>query len=144
MMPLRLRPMTDGDVGRGVVLLAQLGYQLTAAELACRIGEVTAAPDHRLVVAEAEGKVVGLMHVFVRPAVENPKEAVVQAIVVDASCRRRGVGRRLMAEAERWGSERACRSVALSSNVGRAPAHAFYAGLGYGASATAYVFRKSL
>ncbi|HYZ42393.1 MAG TPA: GNAT family N-acetyltransferase, partial [Stellaceae bacterium] len=99
---------------------------------------------HRLVVAEAEGEVVGLMHIFVRPAVENPKEAVVQAIVIDPSRRRCGVGRKLMTEAERWGDERGCRSVALSSNVARAPAHAFYAALGYSASATAYVFRKPL
>jgi len=143
-MTLRLRPMTEDDIGRGVILLAQLGYHLTAAELTRRVGEVTAAPDHRLVVAEADGAVIGLLHVFVRPAVENPKEAVVQSIVVDASCRRRGVGRTLMSEAERWGSERGCCAVALSSNVARSPAHAFYAALGYRVSANAYILRKAL
>ena len=43
-MTLRLRPMTEDDIGRGVILLAQLGYHLTAAELTRRVGEVTAAP----------------------------------------------------------------------------------------------------
>jgi hypothetical protein len=32
----------------------------------------------------------------------------------------------------------------LSSNVARAPAHAFYAALGYRVAATAYVLRKRL
>ena len=144
MSPPRLRPMTPQDVGRGVVLLAQLGYDMTAAELAHRVGEVLANPDHALLVAESGGEVVGLMHVFDRPAVENPREAIVEAIVVDAACRRSGVGKALMDEAERWGMARGCRGVALSSNVTRKPAHAFYAALGYRVAATSLVIRKSL
>ena len=92
----------------------------------------------------AEGRVVGLLHVFVRPAIENPREAVVQAIVVDLARRRSGIGMALMAEAERWGREHECRSVMLSSNVARAPAHAFYAARGYHIAATSYVLRKEL
>jgi GNAT superfamily N-acetyltransferase len=141
---VRLRPMSEGDIARGVVLLAQLGYEMTAAELARRVTEVAAAPDHALIVAESEREVAGLMHVFVRPAIENPREAVVQSIVVDADCRRAGIGRCLMEYAEGWGRDRGCRSLTLSSNAARAPAHAFYAALGYGVSATAYVFRKQL
>jgi ribosomal protein S18 acetylase RimI-like enzyme len=144
MSPLHLRPMTPADIPRGIALLLQLGYDMPEAELARRYAEVTGAPDHRLIVAETAGEVVGLMHVFARPAVENPREAVVQAIVVDRDCRRGGIGRALMAEAERWGAERGCRSVTLSSNVTRAPAHAFYAALGYRVAATALVFRKPL
>ena len=36
------------------------------------------------------------------------------------------------------------RSVTLSSNVTRAPAHAFYAALGYRIAATSYILRKDL
>ncbi len=144
-MAVQLRPMVARDVARGVALLAQLGYELDPAELARRISEVAAAPEHALIVAEDEaGQVVGLLHVFARAAVENPREAVVQSIVVDAAARRGGVGRALMAQAERCGREWGCRSVTLSSNVTRAPAHAFYAALGYRIAATAYVFRKKL
>jgi GNAT superfamily N-acetyltransferase len=144
MSPPRLRPMTQDDVARGVELLGQLGYDMTEEELARRVGEVIATQDHALIVAESAGEVVGLMHVFARPAVENPREAVVQAIVVDAAYRRGGVGTALMALAERWGGERGCISVVLDSNIARAPAHAFYAALGYRVSATAHVFRKKL
>lgn len=136
--------MTAADIPASVPLLAQLGYEMTSDELARRVHEVLSAPDHALLVAEIDARVAGLLHVFDRPALENPREAVVQALVVDQACRRAGIGRILMAEAERWGLERNCRSVVLSSNVARTPAHAFYAALGYRMSATAYVLRKRL
>jgi GNAT superfamily N-acetyltransferase len=142
--PFRLRPMTRADVADGVQLLAQLGYELDAEEMERRFGAVIATPDHSLVVAEIAGRAVGLLHVFARPAIENPREAVVQAIVVDLTRRRSGIGKALMAEAERWGREHECRSVMLSSNVARTPAHAFYAALGYRIAATSYVLRKEL
>jgi GNAT superfamily N-acetyltransferase len=140
--PVRVRPMIRSDLGDCRSLLSQLGYEMSTAELERRFGEVTAAPEHSALVAETAGRVVGLMHVFARPALENPREAVVQAIVVDAAFRRCGVGRELMTAAENWGRERGCRSVVLSSNTARAPAHAFYAALGYRVSATSLVLRK--
>ena len=141
---VRLRPMSRFDAGCCRTLLTQLGYEMTEAELERRFDEVSSAPEHSLLVAETAGQVVGLMHVFARPALENPREAVVQAIVVDEGLRRAGVGRLLMAAAEHWASERGCRSVVLSSNIARASAHAFYAALGYRVSATSLVLRKEL
>jgi GNAT superfamily N-acetyltransferase len=131
-------------MGRCRSLLTQLGYEMIEAELERRFDEVSPAPEHSLLVAETAGRVVGLMHVFARPALENPKEAVIQAIVVDEGFRGTGVGRHLMAAAEQWGSERGCRSVVLSSSIARAPAHNFYAALGYRISATSLVLRKEL
>jgi GNAT superfamily N-acetyltransferase len=74
-----------------------------------------------------------------RPAIENPREAVVYEIVVDHHYRRAGIGHLLMAEAERWECENNCRSIVLSSNIVRAPAHTFYATLGYRNAATSLV-----
>jgi GNAT superfamily N-acetyltransferase len=136
--------MTEKDLPDGLPLLAQLGYEMSSAEAAQRVQDVLTTPEHCLLVGEREGRVVGLLHVFARPAIENPREAVVQALVVDQRCRRTGIGRALMAAAETWGRKRDCRSVVLSSNVVRAPAHAFYAALGYRVAATSFVFRKPL
>jgi GNAT superfamily N-acetyltransferase len=144
MAAIRLRPMTGEDIGRGVRLLAQLGYEVAENELAQRLRDVLSTPGHAVLVAVIGARIVGLTHVFDRPAIENPREAVVQAIVVDEGYRRAGVGRCLMAAAESFGTERDCCSVVLSSNVTRAPAHAFYAAVGYRASATSYIFRKQL
>ena len=46
-------------------------------------------------VAEMEGEVVGVLHVFERPALEKPCEAVVQALVVDGERRGAGIGEAL-------------------------------------------------
>jgi GNAT superfamily N-acetyltransferase len=143
-LSVRYRSITREDIPECLPLLAQLGYQLTLEEAVQRVDAVVSTPDHCVLVAEATGRIVGLLHIFARPAIENPREAVVQAIVVDQGFRRVGVGRSLMAAAEHWGSERHCRSVVLSSNVVRAPAHAFYAALGYRVAATSYVLRKPL
>jgi GNAT superfamily N-acetyltransferase len=136
--------MTRDDIPDCLKLLAQLGYPLSVEEARRRADAVFSTPDHALLVAAAEGRIVGLLHVFARPAIENPREAVVQAIVVDQAFRRAGIGRTLMAEAERWGNEHGCHSVVLSSNIARAPAHAFYAALGYRVAATSLVLRKGL
>ena len=141
---IRPRAMSGADVAECVPLLAQLGYEMTGAEAARRVAAVLSTKGHSLIVAERAGRIVGLLHVFDRPAIENPREAVVQAIVVDQASRRAGVGRMLMRAAESWGRAHDCQSVVLSSNVVRAPAHAFYAALGYRISATSYVIRKPL
>ena len=141
---IRLRKMTGADAGDSLPLLSQLGCEMSREEAATRVRDVAAAAGHALFVAEGDGQLVGLLHVFVRPAIENPREAVVQALVVGEKWRRQGVGRMLMTAAECWGSEHECRSVVLDSSIARAPAHAFYQSLGYRVAATAYVLRKPL
>jgi GNAT superfamily N-acetyltransferase len=141
---LHIREMTRADLAAARDLLEQLGYPLSLEEVERRYAAVIAAPDHRAVVAEAAGRVAGLLHVFARPALENPPEAVIEALVVDGGLRRSGIGRTLMAEAERWAAARGLRSVMLSSNVVRRGAHAFYHALGYGTAATSLILRKRL
>jgi GNAT superfamily N-acetyltransferase len=141
---IALRPMTGDDLADCLPLLAQLGYALAPKELEHRFATVATAPGQLLLVAETYRQITGLLHAYLRPALESPREAVVQAIVVDQGSRGRGIGRMLMAAAERWGAEQGCPSLALSSNITRKPAHGFYAGLGYRVAATSYVLRKDL
>ena len=137
-MPTRRFGQADLPAARE--LLRQLGYELPAAELEARLARVLSARDHHVAVAEADGRIVGLLHVFERPALEKPCEAVVQAIVVDAKARRRGIGRALMEVAEAWARARGLPSVALSTRH----AQAFYAELGYARVATSDLMRKAL
>lgn len=139
-----LRPMEPGDLEAVGRLLGQLGYALEADEVARRFAAVTAAEGHRVLVAEQAGRVVGLLHVFARPALEKPPEAVVQALVVDDAARGAGLGRLLMQAAERWAAEQGFASVALGTHVAREDAKAFYARLGYAPTATAELLRKML
>ena len=120
--------------------MRQLGYDIAVAELTGRIARVLEFVDHYFVVAEFEGQVAGMLHVFRRPALEKPCEAVVQALVVDASVRGRGLGKALLRLAEAWASAHGLGSIALHTRK----AQGFYEGLGYGRVASSDLMRKTL
>jgi GNAT superfamily N-acetyltransferase len=139
-----IRPARDDDLAALRSLLGQLGYDLPLDEIRRRLAAVGMAPDHAVLVGESNGRVVALLHLFVRPALEKPPEVIVQALVVDSRRRQGGVGKAMMKAAERWAQARDLRSVALSSHVAREDAHAFYKALGYEHVATSRLLRKSL
>jgi ribosomal protein S18 acetylase RimI-like enzyme len=135
-----IRTFRQADMPAARELLLQLGYEVGIKELAARLARLLGAADHCVAVAEASGRVAGLLHAFARPALEKPYEAVVQVLVVDPAWRRQGVGRALMREAEAWAAARGLASVALHTRS----AQAFYTRLGYGRVATADLMRKPL
>jgi GNAT superfamily N-acetyltransferase len=65
-------------------------------------------------------------------------------MVVDEKKRRSGVGRALMAAAERWAKSRGVKLLRLRTEISRADAHAFYESLGYARLKTQHVYRKPL
>jgi len=136
--------MTAGDLPAAQELLSQLGYPLSSEELRRRYDAVVGAADHTLMLAEQAGRAVALCHVYARPSLDKPPEAIVQALVVDLAVRGSGVGKIMMTAAETWARDRGFTSVALTSNVTRAEAHAFYEAIGYRRAATSHLFRKSL
>lgn len=87
---------------------------------------------------------IGWVHVEERRLIESEPRAEINGLVVDETCRSRGVGRVLLEHAEQWARERGFRSVVLRSNVIRGRAHAFYERLGYQVFKTQKVFRKPL
>ncbi len=139
-----VRVMAARDLAAVRGLLAQLGYDIEADQVARRFAALDRSATHALAVAEVAGYVAGFLHVYARPALEKPLEAVVQAMAVDRSRRRRGIGRALLAFAEHWARARGFQSVTLASALGRADAHAFYTRLGYAPTATSQLFRKPL
>lgn len=141
---ITIRDMTRGDLGAALALMRQLGYEVPLAELGARFERVNHAEGHHLFAAERAGHVAGLLHVFARPALEKPVEAIVQSMVVDETARRAGIGRALMAAAESWALGEGLASVALSSQLKREDAHAFYESLGYRRVATSGLLRKQL
>ena len=134
-----LRDARPSDVAAIRRLLGQLGYAPDEAEFRHRFDSVMAATGHRIIVAEEEGGVVGVLHVFERPALDKGCEAVVQALVVDDSVRSRGVGEALMREAEAWASGRGLGATSLYTNITRERARAFYERIGYRLKATSYL-----
>lgn len=137
-----MRRMTAKDLPVARTLLSHLGYTLEAQELHDRYQAVAQSADHTLLVAEEAGSVIALCHIYARPALDKPPEAVVQALVVDRAHQGRGIGKRMMAAAERWAAARGFTSVSLASHVSRSDAHAFYeGGFGYQRVATSHTIQ---
>jgi GNAT superfamily N-acetyltransferase len=141
---LAIREVTVQDLPEVRKLLKQLGYDLSVTEVGVRFEAVAGAADHSLFVEEQDGQVIALLHVFARPALDKPPQAIVQALVVAEVARGSGAGRRLMETAERWAGQRGFTSVALTSHITRFGAHAFYERLGYRIEATSHLMRKRL
>jgi GNAT superfamily N-acetyltransferase len=138
-----VRQMVPADLPAVQALLKQLGTDIDLSELERRFASTTDAADHEILVGTNNDSVVGLLHMYARPALEKPPEAIVQALVVDSAHRGTGIGRILMDAAEHWTRERGFESIALSSHVSREAAHAFYTALGYQVIARSILLRKT-
>jgi GNAT superfamily N-acetyltransferase len=134
-----LRDVTAADFTAVRRLIGQLGYVPEESEFRARFERVLATPGHRVIVAEEDGAVVGVLHVFERPALDKGCEAVIQALVVDDRVRSRGIGEALMREAEAWARSRGLAATSLYTRIDREKARAFYERIGYRLKATSHL-----
>ncbi len=89
-----------------------------------------------LLVAQAGGEAVGLVHAVVREPPAIPifvprRYAIVDEIVVKSGFQNRGIGRRLMDEIQAWAVAKGATSIELNVYEFNATAVSFYESLGY-------------
>lgn len=141
---LVFRPATRGDVDVIVRMLADdpLGAQREQyASPLPRSYErafvaIQADPNNELVVAEADGRVVGVVQLTFIPYLthQGSWRALIEGVRVDASARSQGVGQRMFTWAIERARERGCRIVQLTTDKSRPDALRFYQRLGFVAS----------
>jgi len=100
------------------------------------ISGIIANEDAALLVAEGDGRIIGLVYIIVREASDIPivvprRYAVIDAIVVRKRFRRSGVGRWLAERAHRWAIDKGVTQVELNVWEFNRGAIAFYERLGY-------------
>ena len=139
-----IRGALPQDYARIAELAGQLSYPSSAEEIATRLEDMNRSSDHSVFVAALDGKVAGWLGVYVCRMVEAEARAEVSGLVVDQRFRSQGIGRHLLARAERWAREKGCGVIGLRSNVIRDRAHAFYERQGYKHEKTQKAFRKDL
>lgn len=98
--------------------------------------EVDGDPRHRLVVAEADGEIVGTLQLtFIAGLThQGARRAQIEGVRVERRRRGRGIGRRLFEWAIEQAREGGCRMVQLTTDNSRPDALRFYQGLGFVAS----------
>jgi N-acetylglutamate synthase-like GNAT family acetyltransferase len=126
-----VRPARLDDAPALVSLLAELGYPADAGTLERRLAALVADPAVTVLVAERDGRVVGLASMHVMPLIERAPLGRLSAIVVAADERRAGIGRALVERVESEARARGCERLELTSAERRADAHAFYRDLGF-------------
>jgi len=106
--------------------------------------EIKRNPNHRLLVAEIEGIIAGTLAIIIIPNLSHMGKpwAIIEDVIVDASCRRLGVGSSLMQRAIQLAKEHDCFRVILSSSKHRDGSHKFYASAGL--EAYGYCFKVHL
>jgi GNAT superfamily N-acetyltransferase len=129
---MRLRDATAADATAVAGLLEQLGYPDDPVAVGERLERLAAATDDRVVVADEDGHLVGVIGLHAAPYLHRPGRWVrITALVVDAAARGKGIGRALMDEAERTARGWGCDQLEVTSGRHRPDAHRFYGELGY-------------
>lgn len=123
-----IRVGTPGDAPRITELMAQWGYAAEAGAVRRRLERWTDG----LFVAEVDGEVEGLVAITSFPVFEvDASLGRIVALVVSDRCRGAGIGRKLVAQAERAARDAGCVGVEVTSSRRRTAAHAFYRALDY-------------
>ena len=139
---LLLRPAEASDAEGIAAMFTDEGYPAGPSDIVTRL-ERFATPEARVVVAEHDGALLGFIAVHALPRFEHDDWIVrILALVVDAGARERGVGRALMAEAERIGRDLGAAFIELTAGHHRPEARQLYQTLGYDSSVTAYLRKK--
>jgi GNAT superfamily N-acetyltransferase len=139
---LTLRPAAATDAEAIAALFTDEGYPAGPSDIVERLSRFS-SEHSQVVVAEHEGVVLGFIALHALPRFEHDDRILrVLALVVDAGARERGVGHRLMAEAERIAAELGAAFVEVTSGHHRPDARRLYESMGYDASIAAYLRKK--
>ena len=128
-----VRPAQPGDAAQVAALLAELGYpDNRTEEVWRRLAMWAREPAGVALVAERQGQVVGVIAVSAIPYLEREgRWGRIVALVVSSACRGQGIGRQLVAAAEKAADELDCVAMEVTSRRGRTESHPFYRNLGY-------------
>ena len=137
-----LRPATAADAPRIAALFTEEGYPAGATAVEARLGRFN-TDDSTVIVADHDGDILGFIALHVVPRFEHDDAFVrIVALVVDSAVRDRGIGRVLMAEAERIGRERSAAFVEVTAGHHRPAARHLYDSLAYDPNLTAYLRKR--
>jgi ribosomal protein S18 acetylase RimI-like enzyme len=128
----RIRGAKLSDAPEVAVLMCELGYETKRAEMETRLKLILSNPAYKTFVAIMDGSVCGMIGALTYPSYEhNDASGRILALVTSSTVRRRGIGRALIATAEKNLAQRGVCRVALDTRLTREDAHKFYELLGY-------------
>jgi N-acetylglutamate synthase-like GNAT family acetyltransferase len=132
---IAIRPAALDDAEPISELLDQLGFPATAEETRERLEHLLATGRDPVLVAARGDDVIGVLALhFTRMLLIPGPVARITTLVVHEKERSRGLGERLVAEADRMAREAGCSELELTTGAHMTRTHAFYERLGMGRS----------
>ena len=102
------------------VLMCELGYDTKRTEMKTRLKLILSNPAYKTFVAIVDGRLCGMIGTFTYPSYEhNDPGGRILALVTSSAARRRGIGRALVATAEKDFAQRRVGRVALDTRLTR-------------------------
>jgi ribosomal protein S18 acetylase RimI-like enzyme len=138
-----IRNVSLSDAPALASLMCELGYETASVEMRQRLKSILSDAGFRTFVAEIDDQVCGMIGTLTNASHEhNDPSGKIIALVVSKKQRRSGIGRALVAAAEKDFAKRKVTRVSLTTRFTREEAHQFYEALGY--SKTGFRFAKNL
>ena len=145
LLDLSIRVAEPNDAAALAQLMCDLGYETTQSEMQMRMERIGADGCYRTFVAVFDGKVCGMIGTLTCPSYEhNDPGGRILALATLSAMRRRGIGRALVATAEKDFAEMGINRIALNTQLAREDAHKFYESLGYQRNGWRFVKQLSL
>ena len=135
--PIHCREASKADLSDILRLHAQPdmddGQVLSLAEAERIFDRMARYPDYKIYVAIRDDRVVGTFALLIMDNLgqQGAPSGVIEDVAVDPPCQGQGIGKAMVQHALRVCGEKGCYKVALSSNLKRERAHAFYESLGF-------------
>ena len=129
---LTVRVAEVNDAAALAQLMCELGYETTESEMQMRLERIVNDDRYRTFVAVHDGEVCGMIGTLTSMNYEhNDVGGRILVLVTLRTMRRHGIGRSLIATAEKDFAQRGIRRIALNTRLAREDAHKFYESLGY-------------
>jgi GNAT superfamily N-acetyltransferase len=132
MSDIAIRHPTSDDANALARLCSQLGYPTETGQMPARLERFARDPNARAFVATSGDDLLGMATIHLRYTLNHEAPiAQITLLVVDETKRSRGVGRALVRAAEAWAREQGAKRIAVTTQLSRTGAHAFYEKVGY-------------
>jgi len=135
--PIHFRAASKADLPDILRLHAQPemddGKVLSVTEAEQGLDRIARYPDYKLYVAIRDDHIVGTFALLIMDNLghQGAPSGVIEDVVVDPQYQGQGIGKAMVQYALGVCGEKGCYKVALSSNLKRERAHAFYESLGF-------------
>ena len=144
-MTIEIRKATEADLPTILDLYSQPeldnGLKPSMAQAKALFERIQHYPNYHLYVAELSGSIVGTFALLIMDNLLHlgHPSGIVEAVAVDPACQGQGIGKAMMQFALEQCRHADCYKMALSTNLKRKNAHAFYESLGFTKHGFSYV-----